>query len=68
MREVVTPKPSSCETDVLCLSDKVALLRNVRTGLIDPDTPSSAMTKTSYDGTKMNLVVGLLILACQCSS
>lgn len=32
------------------------LLKNVRQGLVDPDTPSSAKTKTSNDGKKMNLV------------
>lgn len=58
VREVTTPKVSSCDTNALCLSDKVALLSNVRQGLIDPDTPSSAKTKTAADGTKMNLVVG----------
>ena len=34
-----------------------ALLRNVRKGLIDPDTPASAMTrKSSFDGSTLNLV------------
>lgn len=37
---------------------KVPLLKNIRTGLIDPDTPSSAMTKVSADGKMLNLVVG----------
>lgn len=49
---------SSCATDSLCLSDKMPLLKNQRVGLIDPDTPSSAKTKTAHDGTKLNLVVG----------
>ena len=53
----VTAPKSSCATDALCLSDKMDLLKNQRVGLIDPDTPSSAKTKTAADGTHMNLVV-----------
>jgi beta-glucan synthesis-associated protein KRE6 len=48
---------SSCATDPMCLSDKAALLKNLRTGLIDPDTPQSAMNKQSHDGVNMQLVV-----------
>ena len=32
------------------------LLKNLRTGLIDPDTPQSAMSRTAADGTKLVLV------------
>ena len=32
------------------------LLKNIRNGLIDPDTPASAMTRTAVDGSKLNLV------------
>ena len=35
---------------------KVPLLSNLRTGLIDPDTPDSVKTKTSYDGSTWDLV------------
>jgi len=31
-------------------------MKNVRAGLIDPDTPSSAMTRTAVDGSPMKLV------------
>lgn len=55
-RKLIDPPKSSCATNSLCLSDSVALLQNVRTGLIDSDTPSSAKTKTAKDGTKMSLV------------
>jgi len=55
-RKIINPPKTNCQTDASCLSDKVALLQNVRTGLVDPDTPSSAMSKTSHDGTKLNLV------------
>jgi hypothetical protein len=57
VKEVTSAPKSSCSTDALCLSDKVDLLKNQRVGLIDPDTPSSAKTKTAADGTKLNLVV-----------
>lgn len=33
------------------------LLENLRHGLIDPDTPKEAMTKTSLDGKELKLVV-----------
>ncbi|KFY23737.1 hypothetical protein V491_02444 [Pseudogymnoascus sp. VKM F-3775] len=45
-----------CEADPDCLSDSVPLLKNMRTGLIDPDTPESVKTKTAQDGTKLELV------------
>lgn len=34
----------------------MGLLKNIRTGLVDPDTPDSAKTKTAPDGTKLKLV------------
>ena len=42
----------------MCIKGKEnePLLKNLRTGLIDPDTPESAMSRTSYDGTKQVLV------------
>jgi beta-glucan synthesis-associated protein KRE6 len=48
-----------CSEDSNCLSTSVPLLKNQRKGLIDPDTPASAMTKTAHDGKKLNLVVSL---------
>jgi hypothetical protein len=47
----------TCATDPMCLSDKLPLLQNQRKGLIDPDTPESAKTKTTADGRTLNLVV-----------
>jgi len=35
------------------------LLKNQRTGLLDPDTPKSAYTKTSNNGEKLKLVVSM---------
>lgn len=34
------------------------VLSNLRTGLIDPDTPKSVMTKKAADGKDWKLVVG----------
>ncbi|KAL3474374.1 putative beta-1,6 glucan synthetase [Aspergillus californicus] len=50
--------PAHCEAgDTLCLDvgDR-PLLSNLRTGLIDPDTPESAHTKKSADGKEWKLV------------
>ncbi|KAL3422415.1 hypothetical protein PVAG01_06571 [Phlyctema vagabunda] len=47
---------AACGRDPDCLSDQMPLLSNIRQGLIDPDTPSSVKSKTSNDGTKLNLV------------
>jgi hypothetical protein len=35
---------------------KYPLLQNIRTGLIDPDTPQDAMTRTDINGDTLNLV------------
>ncbi|MCJ1243946.1 hypothetical protein MMC30_001143 [Trapelia coarctata] len=52
-----TNPPGPCATNPNCINvGKIPLLKNLRTGLIDPDTPSSAMTKTSVDGTTLKLV------------
>jgi hypothetical protein len=56
-RQVVGISTNTCATDPNCLSDKIALLKNQRVGLIDPDTPKTAFTKTSNDGEKLKLVV-----------
>lgn len=56
LKRVIHPPVSSCTTDPNCLSDKLPLLKNQRTGLIDPDTPKSAYSKKSNDGTTLNLV------------
>jgi hypothetical protein len=66
VKEVLPSTVSACSTNALCLSDKVALLQNQRVGLVDPDTPDSAKTKTAADGTKMNLVLSVAMLEVQC--
>lgn len=57
VQEALTPK-SACSGDD-CLSTTMALLVNQRVGLIDPDTPDTALTKTGVDGTALKLVVSL---------
>ncbi|KAI9738437.1 MAG: hypothetical protein M1818_005334 [Claussenomyces sp. TS43310] len=57
VRQAVSkPMTSTCAADPTCLSSHFPLLQNQRTGLIDPDTPDSAKTKTSFDGTTLQLV------------
>ncbi|KAL8703583.1 MAG: hypothetical protein Q9201_003231 [Fulgogasparrea decipioides] len=52
------PPEDPCKTNPDCISvdGKVPLLKNIRTGLIDKDTPKSAMTKEAADGKTLNLV------------
>jgi hypothetical protein len=52
---------SLCAHDPNCINvGKVPLLKNVRSSLIDPDTPKSLLTRTSVDGKTQNLVVRVL--------
>ncbi|EEP81435.1 beta-glucan synthesis-associated protein SKN1 [Uncinocarpus reesii 1704] len=49
--------PQGCEGNPMCLDvGKVPLLKNIRTSLIDPDTPTSARSIKSADGKKWELV------------
>ncbi|KAE9989011.1 hypothetical protein EG328_003328 [Venturia inaequalis] len=52
------PSKAACAQDPNCIrATGVPLLKNVRRGLIDPDTPKSAMTRTSLrDGSTQKLV------------
>lgn len=47
-----------CTNNPLCIKGKETepLLTNLRKGLIDPDTPQSAMTRKSWDGSTQKLV------------
>ncbi|KAF2636425.1 beta-glucan synthesis-associated protein SKN1 [Massarina eburnea CBS 473.64] len=47
-----------CTDNPLCIAghENEPLLKNVRTGLIDPDTPKSAMTRKSHNGKTQKLV------------
>ncbi|KAI5852427.1 beta-glucan synthesis-associated protein-domain-containing protein [Morchella snyderi] len=56
VRDATKVTKSICEGP-LCLDvGPIALLQNVRSSLIDPDTPESALTKTSADGKTFRLV------------
>lgn len=57
-----TEPPDPCKTDPDCINGgHQPLLKNIRTGLIDPDTPKSALTKKGADGSTLKLVVRLII-------
>jgi len=46
-----------CAGNSACITnEKVPLLQNIRTTLVDPDTPDSAKTVTTHDGSTWNLV------------
>ena len=55
---MTAPERTPCTGNPLCILGKEnePLLKNVRTGLIDPDTPKSAMTRKAHDGSKQVLV------------
>lgn len=57
-----TEPPDPCKTDPDCINGgHQPLLKNIRTGLIDPDTPKSALTKKGGDGSTLKLVVCLIM-------
>jgi hypothetical protein len=61
VRKLEAPKTPPCAGDPMCLGvGEVPLLKNIRTGLIDPDTPDSAKSITATDGTEWQLVVRCL--------
>ena len=55
-RYVETPDP--CKGNDLCVKPgfKTPLLKNIRTSLVDPDTPESAKSIVAHDGSTWNLV------------
>ena len=58
IHKIEADEAGPCDGNANCIPGvgTVPLLKNVRTGLIDKDTPQEAMTKTAVDGTTMNLV------------
>jgi beta-glucanase (GH16 family) len=52
------PEITPCTNNPLCITghESEPLLKNLRIGLIDPDTPKEAMTRVSYNGKKQHLV------------
>jgi len=59
-----TNPPDPCKGNANCIgSGKAPLFKNIRTSLIDPDTPQSVRTKKAADGSTLKLVVCRLSLA-----
>ncbi|KAK6439856.1 beta-glucan synthesis-associated protein [Oleoguttula sp. CCFEE 5521] len=57
VQKAIKPAGSDlCKLDPNCLKGNVATLKNVRTSLIDPDTPKSAMSRKDTNGNTQNLV------------
>lgn len=58
MHNITAPERTPCTDNPLCIEGKEnePLLKNLRTGLIDPDTPEKYHTRTSADGSKQVLV------------
>lgn len=56
VKKYTTHTVSECSTDPMCIRDGVSLLKNLRSGLIDPSTPDSVKTRKSVNGKTMNLV------------
>lgn len=56
--QVTQPEKTPCTGNPLCIPGKQnePLLKNIRTGLIDPDTPKDAMTRIGANGEKQVLV------------
>jgi beta-glucanase (GH16 family) len=58
VHSVTKPEETPCTNNPLCIPGKenTPLLKNIRTSLIDPDTPKEAYTRKSHDGTTQKLV------------
>lgn len=57
VENALNPQGKACEENPDCISASLPLLKNIRTGLIDPQTPKSAHTRTAIDGSSQTLVV-----------
>lgn len=58
VEKATAPEQGPCTNNPLCISGKQnePLLTNLRSGLIDPDTPEDVKTRISADGSKQVLV------------
>ncbi|KAF2089939.1 glycoside hydrolase family 16 protein [Saccharata proteae CBS 121410] len=57
VEKLTNPGGNSCSDDPNCIDVHQDLFKNLRTGLVDPDTPDSVKTrKTSYTGKSQTLV------------
>jgi beta-glucanase (GH16 family) len=53
----IAPAKASCSGDPMCIdAQRFPLLKHVRRGLIDPDTPKSALTRKTSSGKTQKLV------------
>lgn len=53
-----TDAPNPCKSNPDCIGDgKAPLLKNIRTTLIDSDTPKAKHSKKAADGSTLKLVV-----------
>lgn len=56
-QKLIDPTGNACSKDPNCIDVKQDLFKNIRKGLIDPDTPDSVKSRTSYySGKKQKLV------------
>lgn len=56
MKRAIDPVGNACSSNPNCIKQGVPLLKNVRTGLIDPDTPSNVKSRTGENGKTQTLV------------
>lgn len=56
VQNVIDPGANACDNDPMCIHKKVSLMQNIRTGLIDPDTPDSVKSRTGANGNSQTLV------------
>jgi len=56
VQAAIHPEGDSCSSNPDCLAGDRGLLKNIRTSLIDPDTPSSVMQRTGDNGKTQSLV------------
>ncbi|KAJ4356096.1 beta-glucan synthesis-associated protein [Didymosphaeria variabile] len=58
VHNITAPSKTPCSNNPLCIAGKEhePLLKNIRTGLIDPDTPEEYKTRKSHNGKTQKLV------------
>ncbi|KAK4507031.1 hypothetical protein PRZ48_000765 [Zasmidium cellare] len=56
VQNAIDPGGDSCSSNPDCISQDQPLLKNLRKGLVDPDTPDSVKTRTGDNGNKQQLV------------
>ncbi|KAK4948212.1 beta-glucan synthesis-associated protein [Elasticomyces elasticus] len=56
IRKAMNPAGNACSSNPNCLKEDVPLLKNIRAGLIDPDTPKNVRTRKGVNGKTQKLV------------